>query len=176
MPVLRPLRHDDLDALLEVQRVGAVTGLGHIFPQAEHPFPTPQVRARWAVELDDVGTDCFAVVLDGTLAGFAATRDDELLHFGTALHMWGSGLADLAHDEILDHLRAGGHRRAWLRVFDENRRAVRFYVRHGWRGTDVTTRTTFSPHPVLRRFERDLTEVDPSSGSRQARRPNTIPS
>jgi putative acetyltransferase len=158
MPVIRPLTHDDLDALLEVQREGAVAGLGHIFPQAEHPFPTAQVRARWAAEIDDPGTDCFAVVLDGVLAGFAATHDDELLHFGTALHTWGSGLAHRAHDEVLDHLRGRGHRRAWLRVFDENRRAVRFYVRHGWRATDVTSRTAFPPHPLLRRYELDLTD------------------
>lgn len=150
------MRHDDLDVLMEVQREGAVAGLAHIFPQDEHPFPTDQVRARWVGELDDPAVDCFVVVLDGGLVGFAATRDDELLHFGTALRTWGSGLADAAHDEVLDHLRGRGHRRGWLRVFDENGRAVRFYLRHGWVPTDVTERTGFPPHPVLRRYERDL--------------------
>jgi len=151
--VLRALTRDDLDDLLEVQREGAVAGLGHIFPQAEHPFPVSQVRARWAQELDDPGIDCFAIVDDGRLAGFAATRGNEFLHFGTAVHTWGTGLADTAHDEILAHLRAQGHRRAWLRVFEENRRAVRFYERHGWQRTDIVSRTTFPPHPMLRRFE-----------------------
>ena len=155
--VLRPLTHDDLDLLLAVQREGAVAGLGHLFPQDEHPFPTDEVRGRWAREIDDPAVDCFAVVQGGELAGFAATRGDELLHFGTALRTWGSGLADAAHDDVLDHLRGRGHDRAWLRVFDENRRAVRFYLRHGWAATETTTRTIFPPHPVLRRYERDLT-------------------
>ncbi|MBO0919626.1 GNAT family N-acetyltransferase [Cellulomonas sp. zg-ZUI222] len=156
MAVLHPLTRDDLEVLLEVQREGAVAGLGHLFPQDEHPFPTARVRARWEAELDDPGVDCFAVVRDGQVAGFAATRGDELLHFGTAVATWGTGLAGLAHDEVLDHLRAQGHRTAWLRVFDDNLRAVRFYERRGWRATDVVTRTTFPPYPVLRRYERTL--------------------
>lgn len=156
MPVLRPLTPADLDDLVELQREGAVAALSHLFPQEEHPFPVAQVRARWAAELADPGVDAFAIVSAGRLAGFAATRGDEFLHFGTALGTWGSGLAASAHDEVLDHLRGRGHQAAWLRVFDENRRAVRFYERRGWRPTDVVTRTEFAPHPVLRRFEIDL--------------------
>ena len=156
--VLRPLTGDDLGVLLEVQREGAVAGLGHIFPQDAYPFPTEQVRRRWEAELVDPAVDCFAVLLDGEVAGFAATRGDELLHLGTALATWGSGLAGLAHDELLAHLRAGGHRRAWLRVFEANVRAVRFYERRGWRATDVASRTAFPPHPVLRHYERTLGE------------------
>lgn len=154
--MLRPLSLADLDALLEVQREGAVVGLAHIFPQDRFPFPTESIRARWEAELADPGVDCFVVVHDGEVAGFAATRGDELLHFGTARHTWGSGLADAAHDEVVAHLAAAGHERAWLRVFEENARAVRFYLRHGWRPTDVTERSTFPPHAVLRRFELGL--------------------
>ena len=159
MPVLRPLTRDDLDALLRVQREGAVAGLGHIFPQDEHPFPVVRVRERWEAELADPGVDCFVAVREGEVAGFAATRGAELLHLGTAPVTWGSGLAGLVHDELLDHLRGQGHRAAWLRVFDENRRAVRFYERRGWRATATVSRTTFPPHPVLRRYERDLDDV-----------------
>lgn len=156
MSVLRPLPRSDLDVLLEIQRDGAVAGLGHIFPQHLYPFPIETIRARWELELADPAIDCFAIVLDGAVAGFAATRGDELLHFGTALETWGSGLAGLAHDDVLAHLRGQGHRRAWLRVFEENRRAVRFYLRRGWAGTDVTERSSYPPHAVLRRYERGL--------------------
>ncbi len=156
MPVLRPLRPGDLDALLVVQREGAVAGLGDIFPQREHPFPTAEIRARWERELDDESVDAFAIMLDGELAGFAATRANEFLHFGTAVRTWGSGLAGTAHDEVLEHLRGQGHRTAWLWVFEENRRAVRFYAARGWHATEERIRTTFAPHPVLRRYERDL--------------------
>jgi RimJ/RimL family protein N-acetyltransferase len=157
MAVLRALRRDDLDDLLVVQREGGIAGLGHIFPQDTHPFPATDVRERWRREIDDPEVDCFAIVAhDGVLAGFAASRGDELLHFGTAVPTWGTGLAGLAHDELLEHLRRKGFRHVWLRVFEENHRAVRFYTRRGWRPTEVTTRTSFPPHPVLRRFERDL--------------------
>lgn len=156
MPVLRPLRPDDLEVLLEVQRAGAVAALGHIFPQEENPFPTAEIRARWVAELDDPDVECFAVVRDGEVAGFAATRGAELLHFGTALDSWGSGLAGRAHDELVERLRRQGHERAWLWVFEANGRAIRFYERRGWRPTTQTTRTSFAPHPVLRRYELDL--------------------
>lgn len=168
MPVLRPLTHADLDELLEVQRVGAVAGLGHIFSQDTHPFPTATVRARWAGEIEDPGVDCFAVVAEGRIAGFAATRGDEFLHFGTAVETWGSGLAGLAHDEVLDHLVAQGHRRAWLRVFEDNVRAVRFYERRGWRPTGERTRTTFAPHPVLCHYEKDLVGFADNDEQRRA--------
>lgn len=156
MSVLRPLGPNDLDALLEVQREGAVAGLGHIFPQAEHPFPIAEVRARWERELADGSVDAFAIVLDGELAGFAATKANEFLHFGTALRTWGSGLAGVAHDEVIEHLRSQGHATAFLWVFEANHRAVRFYTRRNWRATDERMRTTFAPHPVLRRYEIDL--------------------
>lgn len=133
-----------------------MAGLGHIFPQDEHPFPTERVRARWEREIADPGIDCFAVIEDGRVAGFAATRGDEFLHFGTAVDTWGSGLPGRAHDAILEHLRGQGHPSAFLRVFDENVRAVRFYTRRGWRATDVTSQTNFPPHPTLRRYEIDL--------------------
>ncbi|MDT0164082.1 GNAT family N-acetyltransferase [Actinotalea sp. AC32] len=85
---------------------------------------------------------------------------DELLHFGTAVSTWGSGLAGAAHDDVMRHLRRQGHDSAWLRVFEENGRAIRFYERRGWRATDVTSRTTFPPYLVLRRYERSLGDVD----------------
>lgn len=157
MHVLRRLTEEDLDSLLKVQETGAVLGLCHIFPQAEHPFPTDSVRARWTRELSSAEKDCFAVIHKGELAGFAATRADEFLHFGTAVDRWGTGLAGAAHDEVLDHLRAQGYKRAWLRVFDENIQAIRFYVRHGWMATEITSRTTYAPFPTLRRYEIQLT-------------------
>ncbi len=153
MSVLRPMGHGDLDSLLEVQREGAVAGLGHIFPQDEFPFPVGEVRARWSVELDDLETRCWVIVQDRRLAGFAAARQNEFLHFGTAVSTWGSGLAARAHDEVLGHIGRQGYPLAVLRVFAENRRAIRFYERRGWSATARTTRTTFPPHPVLRHYE-----------------------
>lgn len=157
MAVLRPLAYDDLDDLVALQQDGAVQGLAHMFPQDTHPFPFGRIRARWSAELADPQVHCFVIVSDEVLAGFAATRGDEFLHFGTAVSTWGTGLAGQAHDEVLEHLRAQGYRRARLRVFDENARAVRFYTRRGWTPTDATSQTSFPPHPTLRSYEIDLT-------------------
>jgi RimJ/RimL family protein N-acetyltransferase len=83
------------------------------------------------------------------VAGFAATRGNELLHFGTAVDLWGSGLASQAHDEVLDHLRAGGCTEGRLRVFEQNLRARRFYGRRGWVQTGERSRSGFAPYPSL---------------------------
>lgn len=156
-PVLRPMTLADLDELMIVQREGAQVGLADVFPQQQFPFPTGQVRDRWEREIADVAVECF-VVLDGrgAVAGFAALRGDEFLHFGTALHTWSSGLAGLAHDEVLALWTAHGYRRAWLRVFEKNARGRRFYERRGWQATGDRSRSDFEPHPVLLTYEIEL--------------------
>ena len=151
--VLRPMAASDLAALLPIQREGSVTGLSAIFPQDRYPFPDDEVQSRWEVELADPEVDCFIVTDGGRPAGFAATHGPQLLHFGTAVHTWGTGLAAAAHDEILDHLRDGGHAHLWLRVFADNPRARRFYERRGWRSTGQEQRSTFPPHAILLRYE-----------------------
>lgn len=155
MPLLRPLRLDDLDALLPLQEEGAVAALDHIFPQETHPFPRTEVRARWVHELADPAIRSFAAEEDGVLVGFAATRGSELFHLGTARSTWGSGLAGRVHDELVATI-AAGHDVAWLRVFEDNRRAIRFYERRGWVATDEVSWSLFAPHPTLRRFELPL--------------------
>ena len=157
MRVLRPMVEEDLDEVLLLQRKASIVALGHIFPQDQHPFPDDEVRKRWTEEIASSDVDCFLVLgPQGDAAGFAATRADELLHFGTAIQLWGSGLADRAHEEILDHLRGKGFADAWLRVFEENHRGRRFYERRAWVETGERTRTSFAPHPVLVHYARPL--------------------
>ena len=62
---------------------------------------------------------------------------------------WGTGLAMLAHDEVLDHLRERGIRRARLRVFTGNGRGRHFYEKHGWEPTGERSRSSFAPYPEL---------------------------
>jgi RimJ/RimL family protein N-acetyltransferase len=153
--LLRAARLGDLPALLDVQQGGAVLALGHIFPQDQHPFPRAELQSRWAAEIADPAVDVLVIEPDGgRIAGFAAVRGNELLHFGTAVETWGSGLAAAAHDQLV--ARFSGDR-AVLRVFEENRRARRFYEKLGWRCTGHTTRTSFPPFPVLIGYELSLT-------------------
>lgn len=156
--VLRTMRVKDVDAVLDIQEPGAVAGLAQVFPQDRHPFPRSAVAERWLAEITSPDVECFVVLQDGALAGFAAVRGDELLHFGVALQRWGSGIALTAHDLLLEHLRSNGHRRAWLQVFTDNRRGRRFYERCGWHATGERGRSTFPPYPELLRYERDLTD------------------
>ncbi|WP_392544033.1 GNAT family N-acetyltransferase [Oryzobacter telluris] len=156
-PVLRPMTPADLAEVVAVQRAGAVVGLAAVFPQDLHPFPSDAVRRRWETELADDATDCFVVLgSTGQVVGFAATRADELLHLGTAVETWGTGLAGRVHDDLLDHLRDGGHGHARLTVFERNTRGRRFYLRRGWAETGERTTSTFAPHPVLLTMARAL--------------------
>lgn len=136
--IFREATRDDLEQLVAVQRDGAVHGLAHIFPQDEHPFPRDVVATRWAAEMADPETDVFVSSDDpGWITGFAAIRGTELLHFGTARHTWGTGLAEELHDRVLVHVRVSSPEagRLWLRVFEANMRARRFYEILGWTPT-----------------------------------------
>ena len=155
--VLRPMTPADLDLVLPIQREAAQVAFDPVFPQDEFPFPTETIRHRWKQELADPAIACFVIVdADRSLGGFAAVQGDQLLHFGTALGSWGSGLAGAAHAEVLDRWKARGCQRGWLRVLEQNHRARRFYERRGWRPTGEGERSAFAPFPVLVRYEVDL--------------------
>jgi RimJ/RimL family protein N-acetyltransferase len=153
---LRPLTEADLVDLIPLQETAAVAGLADVFPQDEHPFPRDRVTARWRAEISDPDTAAFAVEVGDRLSGFAAVRGDELLHFGTAVETWGSGLAEDAHDLAVAELARRGVRTARLWVFAANARGIRFYERLGWRPTGASRATTFPPHPTLLAYELEL--------------------
>src|SRR5690349_2814459 len=124
---------DDVEELVDVQEEAAVPAFGHIFDQDEHPFPRADVVTRWTAKvLDDEHDVYVAVDGAGALVGFAATRGDELVHFGTALHTWGTGVAQDLLDAVLDRMRASGVEVARLWVMTENHRGRRFYEKLGW--------------------------------------------
>jgi RimJ/RimL family protein N-acetyltransferase len=143
----------DLPEVLAAQEPGAVLSLGDVFPRDTHPFPADDIGQRWRREIADPRKDCYVVLHHGTVAGFAAIRGDEFLHFGIAVEHWGTGLAQAAHDAVLEVMRTHGVRRAWLRVFTGNGRGRRFYEKLGWKPTGDVSRTSFAPHPELLRYE-----------------------
>lgn len=151
---LRRATEADIERILDVQQPGAIKGLGHIFPQDQHPFPRATVADRWRMEFADAETAVYvATGSGGPVLGFAARRQDELLHFGTALETWGTGLARWLHDELL-RTYPPAVTRVRLRVFAENLRARRFYEKCGWMQTGVTSRTQFEPYPLLIEYVR----------------------
>lgn len=155
---LRQAALDDLDTLVDVQQHGAVQALAHIFPQDRYPFPRADLLRRWSNEIADPTTQTYVMTdARGHVLGFAATRGEELLHFGTAVESWGTGLAKQGHDAVVATLVEIGETRARLRVFEENYRARRFYEKLGWHHTGQRGLTSFPPYPVLLTYELDLT-------------------
>ena len=151
----RRMEVGDLPELLEMQEHGAVTGLSNVFPQDAFPFPRDVLRARWSDELRYPAIAAYvALSPDGRLVGFAARREDEVLHFGTAVETWGTGLAGWLHDALLATYPAE-LRRVRLRVFEGNRRARRFYEKRGWAATGAESHTSFPPHPTLLEYVLD---------------------
>jgi RimJ/RimL family protein N-acetyltransferase len=143
--------------MMDIQHSGALQALTQIFPQDAYPFPRAEIQSRWAAEIADPDTKVYVIEHDASqIAGFAAIRDNELLHFGTAVETWGTGLAADAHGQLIERLTATGAAYARLRVFEDNHRARRFYEKLGWRRADRLSRTSFPPHPVLVEYEFDL--------------------
>jgi RimJ/RimL family protein N-acetyltransferase len=154
--LLRVMTAADIEEVLAIQEPGAVRALTKVFPQETYPFPREALAERWAREIEDPATDCFAIVDADVVSGFAAIRGDELAHFGTAVQRWGTGLATRAHHAVLARIEDQGFRRAWLTVYADNGRARRFYEKLGWQATGDRSRGPVPPHAEMLRYERDL--------------------
>ncbi len=127
-----------------------MAALSHVFPQETHPFPRHELRDRWRREIEDPAIAAYlATDADGGVVGFAARRGVELLHFGTALETWGSGLADWLHDQLLTTYPAEADPLR-LRVFAENPRARRFYEKLGWQATGRSPGSRGAPSRPIR--------------------------
>jgi len=147
--VLRRMHRGDVPTVMDVQEPASVAGLSGVFPQDAHPFPRHVLAERWRAEIDDPAIECFVVTRDGAVAGFAALKGDELMHFGVAVEEWGSGLAVLAHDELLARMSAAGVVRPWLRVYADNPRGRVFWEKLGWVDTGERSRGPMPPHAEL---------------------------
>ena len=99
--------------------------------------------------------------MDGQIAGFVVTKDDEVEQLYVAAHHRGSSIAGA----LLDHgerVISAEHPLAFLAVVDANSRATcRFYERHGWHDTGPFEYLAWTPDgpPVsvpCRRYEKQL--------------------
>jgi RimJ/RimL family protein N-acetyltransferase len=148
----------DVPEVLAGQAPAAVICLADVFPQDAYPFPGEALERRWQQEIATPLVDCYVVLLNGSIVGFAATRGEEFLHFGIDVEHWGTGIAQSAHDAVLERMRARGVQRAWLRVFTKNGRGRRFYEKLGWHATGDATRSSYPPYAELLRYEATLRE------------------
>lgn len=150
---LRDMRPEDVPDVMAVQEPASIAGLSGVFPQDTHPFPRDALAQRWRDEIDDEEIDCFVILRDGVIAGFAATCRGEVKHFGVAAEEWGSGLAVAANDALVARLAERGVHTPWLRVYTDNPRGRAFYEKLGWTDTGERTRGPMPPHAELMTYE-----------------------
>ncbi|MBS2939038.1 GNAT family N-acetyltransferase [Nocardioides sp. J2M5] len=164
--LLRDMRPDDVAAVMAVQEPASIAGLSVVFPQDRYPFPREVLAERWRSEIAEPGIECYVVLREDRVAGFAATRGSEVMHFGIAVDEWGSGLAVAAHDELVRRLRAAGAERPWLCVYAANPRGRAFWEKLGWVHTGERRRGPLPPHAELLTYALD----DVAARNRDARR------
>lgn len=155
-PVLREMRADDVPAVMVVQEPTSIAGLSGVFPQDEYPFPRDVLADRWRAEIADADIECFVILRDDAVAGFAALQADEVKHFGVAVEEWGSGLATQAHDELVARMAGAGVRRARLCVYAANPRGRAFWAKLGWTDTGERSDGPMPPHAEQLILEKPL--------------------
>ncbi|MCF6379783.1 GNAT family N-acetyltransferase [Nocardioides KLBMP 9356] len=165
--VLRAMRVEDVPAVMAVQEPASIAGLSLVFPQDSHPFPLDVLADRWRAEIADPAVDCFVIVREAEVAGFAATSGAELKHFGVAVEEWGSGLARAAQDELVVRMADAGYERPWLRVYAANPRGRAFWEKVGWSDTGKRETGAMPPHA-----EQLIYAYDPASSGTA---PNVTP-
>lgn len=135
----------DLELVFSIQREASLAGFGHIFAPEHYPFPDQLVLAGLRDQLQDRESIVF-VETEGR--GFALVASDWLQRLFVRESAWGTGVAGELHAVALEGLRRGGASVASLWCLAENRRACRFYEKHGWslNGREQTAR--FPPHPL----------------------------
>ena len=106
-------------------------------------FSPDQIR----VELEEPESEFFILFLDGKAVGYSKLREDpsgpdvtsanavELQRFYLVERAYGKGLAEILLDHLLGRARERGFDMVWLGVWTENKRAQRFYEKHGFADT-----------------------------------------
>jgi GNAT superfamily N-acetyltransferase len=160
--MFRGATQDDLLQLAELERHANVAALGHVFAQAEFPFPFDDVLARWKLVLDD--PDVVVLVSergdDEGLDAFAAYDRSTLRHLAVRPDRWGEGLATAAIETAVDAMGLRGTTIASLWVLRDNHRARRLYSYLGWRETDDVREAAWPPHPPEVRYTRLLVQSE----------------
>lgn len=120
-PVIRPLRADDLDALMAIE---------------EAAYPFPWTREIFAGCLR-VGYGCHALQVDGALAGYViynwGAGESHLLNLCVDPERQGQGLGALLLEYVIARVRELGCASMFLEVRPSNPGAARLYRRHGFR-------------------------------------------
>ena len=142
----RPARADEAEELYRRYRETALVAYRHIFPPELYPFPDDAVRAQWHDLV--AGPDGVLVAEDdGEIVGAVVPRPGTLEHLFVVPSHWGTGVADTLHHAAVEVSREAGAAECRLEVLEENRRARRFYERHGWVRDGRSRAGEYPPYP-----------------------------
>jgi len=110
-------------------------------------FELDKIRA----EIEDKHAEFFIIFLDTHAVGYAKLREDSELDFiknETAIELqriyvvervFGRGVGERLLKYCLETAKSKGFETLWLGVWEENRRAQRFYEKHGFRRVGTLT-------------------------------------
>jgi putative acetyltransferase len=140
---------DEGDELFRRFRETALTAYRHVFPPELYPFPDEAERTKWRDLVRDHGRTHRLVVAEeaGEVVGAVVAKPGTLLHLFVVPSRWGSGVADALHAAAVEVSRQAGVAECRLEVLAENRRARRFYERHGWVRDERSRPADFPPYP-----------------------------
>jgi GNAT superfamily N-acetyltransferase len=151
--IVRPARPDEADALAQLATVTLRAAFErdipavHLEPYLAHSF-TP---ASAVVELSDPDVRLLVAEHAGELAGYAklqlgaspdevaATRPIELVRMYLRPAWYGRGAGKALMIRSLDEARSLARDVLWLKVWDRNERARRFYARWNYRDVGETS-------------------------------------
>ncbi|QGN31749.1 GNAT family N-acetyltransferase [Microlunatus sp. Gsoil 973] len=145
---LRFARAGEEQLLTELERSASLATLGHIFPPADHPYPTDEVRRRWSEVLNDRARLTLIAEVAGEPAGYACYGQQVVHHLGVAAAFQrrgvGTTLLRAAEDDLFADLETG---EIGLWVLKDNDTARAFYIAAGWTESGESHTAEFPPYP-----------------------------
>jgi GNAT superfamily N-acetyltransferase len=145
---IRRARPDESRLLTRLERDASEEVLAHIFPPAQHPYPTSAVSRRWRHVLSDRLMHTYLLEVRDDPVGYVAFDGDTVHHLGVLSDQqrrgYGSALLEFACMEIY----GGGAREAFCWVLADNSAARAFYSARGWTETGVWRNSEYPPHPA----------------------------
>lgn len=133
-----------------VSTLGAVTFYEAYFEQDDPPDLADYIHESFALEkiraeIEDSSATFFIIYHNRHAAGYAKLRENSEVHCvknDSAIELqriyiverfFGKGLGETLLEHCLQTARERGFETLWLGVWEENRRALRFYEKHGFR-------------------------------------------
>ena len=145
----RAPRADEGEELFRRFRETALVAYRHVFPPERYPFPDEAERTKWRDLVRDHERTHRLVVAEvaGEVVGAVVARPGTLEHLFVVPSRWGTGVADALHAAAVEASREAGAVECRLEVLAENRRARRFYERHGWARDGRSRPADYPPYP-----------------------------